>query len=96
MKKAWSAYDNKQIWGDNFFTGYLTCPVCESKGKLFEGVMMVSVDEEWVEETPFICPECKDEIGMPLTIGFAGIKKGKRENFFNDLIKNLEEKNKPN
>jgi len=91
-EKKWSAYDNKQIWGDNFFTGYMFCPICGVKGELLEGILVMSVAEDWIEETPFICPKCRDEDDMFLTIGFAGIKKGKRKEFFDDLIRDLEEK----
>jgi len=52
----------------------------------------MSVSENWTEEIPFICPKCKDDCNMPLIIGYAGIQKGKRREFFDHLIKIMKDK----
>ena len=93
-RKNWTPYDNKRVFGDNFFMGYCYCPICGRKGELFEGIEILSVTEEWTEEMPVICPKCKNELGLPLIIGFVGVKRGNRADFFNELIEAMEEKAK--
>lgn len=74
----------------SYMTGAMTCPKCGSRGEIWDGITMLSVGDQHIEENPIICPACSDKAEMPITIGFAGMVKGTRQHFFDKLLENID------